>query len=169
LRTIILTGPKWSLIGATMYETNVSVGLTPYRYRRWPYITLGIDDSIIFQGILDDPQTLDVQQFLPEGHHVLWLHYQGKTNRDVGPTEQAIGINHIGFQGISTDRMVWSGVFEPDYPEPWYSQQTRSGSVPAKTLTDLKYLGFNGTYRLAFTVPVFRWIHELENLGWIFD
>jgi hypothetical protein len=31
------------------------------------------------------------------------------------------------------------------------------------------YLSWNGIWILSFTVPVFTWIHKVENLGWIYD
>ena len=30
------------------------------------------------------------------------------------------------------------------------------------------YLGFNGKWTLTFTVPVFTWIHQTQNQGWIY-
>jgi hypothetical protein len=148
-------------------ETDISISLRPYKLQRWPYIKIGVDNMIIFQGILTSLQEIHFNDKLSPGEHALWLEYTGKTNADVGQTEQAVEITGISMQGISTDRMIWAGVFEPVYPEPWYTQQIRSGHQLPKSMTGLSYLGFNGVYTLTFTSPVFRWIHELENLGWI--
>jgi hypothetical protein len=29
-------------------------------------------------------------------------------------------------------------------------------------------MGWNGRWELNFRVPIFTWIHQLENLGWIY-
>jgi hypothetical protein len=31
------------------------------------------------------------------------------------------------------------------------------------------YLSWNGKWTLTFDVPVFTWIHRVQNLGWIYD
>lgn len=38
-----------------------------------------------------------------------------------------------------------------------------------KFQTNATYLGWNGLWVLEFELPIFTWIHKLENLGWIYD
>jgi hypothetical protein len=100
------------------------------------------------------------------GEHVLWVKLEGKANADTTETEdQAIEISAVTVEGITADRFIWRGVYTPQYPEPWASQQAE---LPPE-ITNTTYLGFNGVWRLRFSVPVFRWIHEVEHLGWIYD
>lgn len=77
---------------------------------------------------------------------------------------QAVIIDNIKFFGISDPRFVWLGQYTPDYPKIWFSQQH---PTPARQLTNTDYLGWNGTWKLDFAVPVFTWIHQVQNLGWI--
>jgi hypothetical protein len=35
-------------------------------------------------------------------------------------------------------------------------------------LSSCNYLGWNGEWVLPFEVPVFKWLHDIENLGWIY-
>ena len=72
----------------------------------------------------------------------------------------AVIIKDIKFFDISDPRFVWAGVYYPEYPEHY----------PDKTypLPGHGYLGWNGIYRLEFSVPVFTWIHQTLDLGWIY-
>lgn len=81
-------------------------------------------------------------------------------NKAVNDKDTAVIIKSIGFFGISDPKFVWAGVYYPNYPEHY----------PDKTspLRFHDYLGWNGVYRLDFTVPVFTWMHQTQNLGWIY-
>jgi len=94
-------------------------------------------------------------------HECLSLTHFGKSADDA---DSAVIIKQISFFSISDPRFVWLGQYTPDYPELWYNQQI---SKPAAVLTNTDYLGWNGTWKLNFSVPVFTWIHQIQNLGWI--
>ena len=81
----------------------------------------------------------------------------GKADND--PTTAVI-IKSISFFGIEHPKFIWSGTYYPDYPE-HYSDKI--SSLPGQG-----YLGWNGVYRLEFSVPVFTWMHQVQNLGWIY-
>jgi hypothetical protein len=83
--------------------------------------------------------------------------------------QEAVVIDRISFFGISDPRFVWAGTYEPVYPEPWATQQRNAGVELAPRLTAHSYLGWPGKWTLTFTVPVFTWIHKIQNLGWIYD
>jgi hypothetical protein len=72
----------------------------------------------------------------------------------------AVIVKEIKFFEISDPRFVWAGVYYPEYPEHY----------PDKTspLPGHGYLGWNGVYKLEFSVPVFTWIHQIKNFGWIY-
>ena len=73
----------------------------------------------------------------------------------------AVIIKDIKFFDISDPKFVWAGVYYPEYPEHY----------PDKTspLPGQGYLGWNGVYRLEFSVPVFTWIHKIKDFGWIYQ
>ena len=78
----------------------------------------------------------------------------------------AVIIDKVEFFGIADPKFVWAGVYTPQYPEPWYSQQTEK---PPTQLPQQNYLGWNGTWRLDFTIPVFTWMHKTLDLGWVYQ
>jgi hypothetical protein len=73
----------------------------------------------------------------------------------------AVIIKDISFFDISDPKFVWSGVYHPNYPEHYVDKVT--------PLPGQGYLGWNGVYRLEFSVPVFTWMHQTMNLGWIYQ
>lgn len=81
----------------------------------------------------------------------------GKKDND---PNTAVIIKSIGFFGISNPKFIWSGTYYPDYPEHYLD---KISSLPGQG-----YLGWNGVYELKFTVPVFTWMHQVQNLGWIY-
>jgi len=94
--------------------------------------------------------------------HIKVTHF----NKPSNDPSTAVIIKSIAFFGISDPRFVWSGEYTPEYPEPWYSQQS---PPPPTTLINANHLGWNGTWTLKFDVPVFSWIHRVQNLGWIYS
>jgi hypothetical protein len=98
---------------------------------------------------------------LTAGTHVLEIEHLNKQPDD---PRTALIIRSIKFNDITSDKFVWRGVYTPDYPEPWASEQTNL----AQEITNTNYLGWNGIWRLEFTAPIFTWIHGVEDLGWIY-
>jgi hypothetical protein len=80
--------------------------------------------------------------------------------------EMAVIVDRIEFFGISHPKFVWSGVYYPQYPKLWHSQQC---PAPAAELPGSDYMGWNGRWRLDFDVPVFGWMHRTQGLGWIYQ
>lgn len=87
------------------------------------------------------------------------------TNKPELDQDMAVIIDQVEFFGISDPKFIWQGVYTPIYPEPWASQQQSL----AKELVGQTYMGWNGTWRLDFTLPVFTWMHKTLDLGWIYQ
>lgn len=86
-------------------------------------------------------------------------------NKPAADSTQAVIVESVEFFGITDPKFVWAGTYTPVYPEPWASEQ--SGPLP-KQLLGQGYLGWNGTWQLTFSVPVFTWIHQIQDLGWVY-
>lgn len=144
------------------YSTRFSVHLRPHGTVA-PKVQCGINDfdSDILVLKKDTEVVYDVE--LPIGRHRFVLNFANKTNTT---PDMAVEIAAVTVEGITVDRFKWAGVYYPDYPEPWASEQT-APLLP--TLLSSTYLGWNGQWELEFSVPVFRWIHTTEHLGWIYD
>lgn len=144
-----------------MFNTKLSVTLRPEGVFT-PHIRYGIDQIDMPLILLTDITTLDFNVDLSSGTHKFILSFENKTNET---HDQAVIIESITVEGMTLDRFKWAGKYYPVYPEPWASQQTEKLPTVIDSST---YLGWNGRWELEFSVPIFEWIHRIENLGWIY-
>lgn len=110
---------------------------------------------------LSGPAVFDIDFYSAESQQTLTIEHHDKSDLDA---TTAVMIDSVSFFGIQDPRFAWAGVYRPCYPEPWASQQADL----ADELSPHTYLGWNGVWRLTFGVPVFTWIHRVQNLGWIY-
>jgi hypothetical protein len=71
-------------------------------------------------------------------------------------------IKAISIDEIDIGSLVYMGVYEPDYPEPWKSEQIKLGVDLPKTRKFITEMGWNGTWTFSFTSPLYMWL--LNNL-----
>ena len=76
--------------------------------------------------------------------------------------DQLLHIKSIEIDEIDIGALVYEGVYKPDYPEPWASQQAEAGNKLPKTLKNVTQMGHNGTWTFTFTSPFYMWL--LDNL-----
>lgn len=137
----------------TEYQVQLSVSLQP----------VGCADVVITAGpdviacVLDQPQTIHFE-FVATNSFDLTVELRNKAELD---PYTAVEIARLDMFGISDPRFLWAGVYRPNYPA-HLSQQPPV--LPGQT-----YLSWNGTYRLTVTVPVFVWMHQTLNMGWLYD
>lgn len=137
---------------ATDYQVKMSLRLRPINQPR-VLITVGsktIDQTLThtqefkFDFVAHDRATVNV-------HHVDKL--------DSDP-DTAVEIVSVSFFGITDPQFAWAGVYTPAYP-PHLTGPCR--------LQGHTYLGWNGIWTLEFSVPVFSWMHQTLNLGWLYQ
>jgi hypothetical protein len=151
----------------TIYPVKLDIHLRSIWHDTPPKINIGINDNIE-QIILKNNQIFHYD-FTADTTSTLTIELLNKTNADTLPDkglDKAVIIESISFFGINDPKFVWNGEYRPDYPEPWYSEQIIK---PEPLLKNHTYLSWNGKWTLTFTVPVFTWIHRVQNLGWIYD
>ena len=76
--------------------------------------------------------------------------------------DQLLHIKNIEIDEIDVGALVYEGVYTPEYPEPWASQQRESGTELRESFKNVTAMGHNGTWRFKFTSPFYMWL--LENL-----
>jgi hypothetical protein len=143
------------------YLTDFAITIEPIYDNLPPKVQVGIDHELSTLELLTT-HTFIYSLDLAEGLHSISVSLVDKLNND---RTQAVKITRIEFEGISTSNMHYAGRYYPKYPQPWLSQQRVQ---PSACLQGCDYLGWNGTWQLEFTVPIFTWIHKLEHLGWIY-
>jgi hypothetical protein len=76
--------------------------------------------------------------------------------------DQLLHIKSIEIDEIDIGSLVYEGIYKPEYPEPWASQQAEKGNKLPETLKNVTQMGHNGTWTFTFTSPFYMWL--LENL-----
>ena len=76
--------------------------------------------------------------------------------------DQLLHIKSIEIDEIDIGSLVYEGVYKPEYPEQWATQQTEAGNKPPETLKNVTQMGHNGTWTFTFESPFYMWL--LENL-----
>jgi hypothetical protein len=140
--------------------TKIAVTLTPKLGKVPPEVFVSVPGHVVSETLWKTKR-VELEFDAPVGWIEIVFMNKPELDRDM-----AVIIDQIEFFGISDSKFVWSGAYMPKYPEPWYSQQIEK--PPAKLLQQ-NYMGWNGTWRLDFTVPVFTWMHKTLNLGWIYQ
>jgi len=131
----------------TKYPVKIRVTLEPVGN---PWVSVDIDGRGRTQHLTETTE-FDLE-FDSHDRGSLKIEHSKKADND--PTTAVI-IKQISFFGITNPKFIWAGIYYPDYPEHY--------ALPGQG-----YLGWNGIYRLEFSVPVFTWIHQTLDMGWIY-
>jgi hypothetical protein len=148
------------------YQTDIEIDIVPTYHSTVPEIVSGIDHTVD-RTQLSQPTTLKFNQLLTAGPHSVIIDFVNKQDADCVPhlgLDKYITIGDIRINSIHLPRFNWLATYEPVFPEPWYSQQNPR---PNPVQTGETHLGWNGRWQLKFDAPLFSWIHQLENMGWV--
>jgi len=120
-------------------------------------------------GTNDKPTIIEFEYELEEGKsYNLIINRSGKnvtqTKIEDGKIvkDQLLHIKSIEIDEIDIGGLIYEGVYKPEYPEPWATQQTEAGNKPPETLKNVTLMGHNGTWTFTFESPFYMWL--LENL-----
>ena len=76
--------------------------------------------------------------------------------------DQLLHIKSIEIDEIDIGSLIYEGLYTPEYPEPWYSQQVKANKTPEKSFKNATSMGHNGVWEFKFQSPFYMWL--LENL-----
>jgi len=150
------------------YDADISVLIVPRWFGRKPTGRIGVD-GVLTEFQIGIPTWFDFHICRDSDSicHIQVDHY-GKTDADtITGSDTALIIEQVKLNGIMSDKFTWEGEYRPEYPLGWI-QQNEGNELPP-ILKPHTYLGWNGTWTLEVTLPLYTWIHKLENLGWIYD
>ena len=133
-----------------------------------PHAEILIDDQSFFKQDItsteDEPTLIEFETDLEEGKdYQLIIKRSGKTNNQTIINEkgdilkdQLLHIKHITIDEIDIGALVYEGVYTPEYPEPWATQQRQSGNELKESFKNVTQMGFNGEWKFKFTSPFER-------------
>lgn len=120
-------------------------------------------------GTEQNPNLIELYHDLNEGQEYKFvIHRSNKDNsqtvveNDQIVKDQLLFIKSIEIDEIDLGGLVYEGLYYPEYPEPWASQQTAAGNTLSKSIKNVTSMGHNGRWELTFTSPFYMWL--LENL-----
>jgi len=121
-------------------------------------------------SIEEKPDLIEFEAELEEGKDSsLIIKRSGKSNNQTVINEkgdilkdQLLHIKSIEIDAIDIGALVFTGVYTPEYPEPWAKQQREAGIELKESFTNVTRMGHNGEWRFAFSSPFYMWL--LENL-----
>ena len=121
-------------------------------------------------GTEKNPTLIEFEQSLPADQKyklILKRHNKDKKQCIIDSTgkivkDQLLHIKSLEIDEIDIGDLVYEGVYTPQYPEPWYTQQVKDNKIPPKTFKNVTVMGHNGSWEFEFSAPFYMWL--LENL-----
>ena len=139
-----------------------------------PHAVIMLNDVSYFKGDItgteDKPNVIEFEQECTEGEKCeLIINRSGKTkgqavineNGDV-LKDQLLHIKGIEIDEIDLGALVYAGLYTPEYPEPWASQQRQAGVELRESFKNVTVMGHDGKWSFKFESPFYMWL--LENL-----
>ena len=136
----------------TEYPVRIKICLRPIGQ---PWVKIGLDNDLITKQLVT---VTDFEYEVDAADSVL-LTVEHFDKNDMDP-DTAVEIVSVSFFGITDPQFAWAGIYTPSYPPHWPGPK----ELPGQT-----YLGWNGVWKLEFSVPVFSWMHQTLNLGWLYQ
>lgn len=151
--------------------TVVDITLKPVFWNDCPEIEIRWDSTILYRGQLTHHHVMTFDVVGAAADHQLVVEFYNKRNGDTvieKNLDKAVIIESVGFEGMSFDSFMHAARYWPRYPES-YQRTCESQGITLKPAIHSNYLGWNGIWVLPVRFPIYTWIHETENLGWIYE
>ena len=138
-----------------------------------PIAEIKIADKTYFKdkitGTKQNPIKIEFEHTLEnETSHTLNIIRTGKTEQetvlenDTIIKDQLLNIKYMEIDEIDLGALTYDGVYTPEYPERWATQQRDKGVNLPKSFKNVTQMGHNGIWTFNFTSPFYMWL--LENL-----
>jgi hypothetical protein len=151
----------------TTYLNQIRITLEPVYYDEPPEVRVGIDKHLE-PATLTKTTTFDLDFDATADNYNLVVEFINKRDTDTDVErglDKAVKIKSVEIFGITDPKFIYASIYRPEYPRQWVKQQRIK---PQAELTGQTYLGWNGQWRMPFSVPIFTWVHKTQNLGWIY-
>ena len=76
--------------------------------------------------------------------------------------DQLLHIKSMEIDEIDIGALVYEGIYTPQYPEPWATQQREAGIELQESFKNVTNMGHDGEWKFKFKSPFYMWL--LENL-----
>ena len=148
---------------------DIQVHLKSIYHQEPPTVVLKVDENIVYSGELIQDTIFEYSADVCKGVHKISLELLNKKDSDcVDGKDKAVIIDKVLFFGIGSEHVLHKSTYVPIYSEEYIKSSRDDGIELGNVLESCNYLGWNGVWQTQFTAPVFTWLHNIENLGWIY-
>lgn len=154
-------------MGTNLKDINIGVSLRPIFWEEYPEYKIEFNDVELVKGFL--PNSVTHEWCLPAGNNnKLKIYFLNKKEDDtVANKDKAIIIDKVSIEGFQFDSFLRAGRYTPTYTK-GYLNYAQENNLPVHQVLQETDLRFNGFWELELTWPIFTWIHQTENLGWLY-
>ncbi len=153
----------------TTMLVDIQVHLKSVYHQEPPNVILKVDEDIVHSGELNRDTIFEYNGTVCQGVHNISLELLNKKDSDcVDGKDKAVIIDKILFFGIDSGQVLYKSTYVPMYSEEYIKSSLDDGVELDSVLESCNYLGWNGVWEVQFTAPIFTWLHNIENLGWVY-
>lgn len=151
-----------------MKDIKLGLVLSPVWWDELPEYRIEFNGTKIAGGFLKDSSNFSWT--LPAlDNNTLSVHFLNKKDGDTqGDKDKAIVVDKVIVEGFDFYSFLMAGRYIPDYPK-GYFDYAKEHNLSIEPVLTQNYLSFNGEWQLNIDWPVFSWIHQTENLGWLHE
>ena len=159
---------------AEIEKIKFSIKLYGESFDRKPEASVFLNEELVspkqsIAGTNNDPVLIEFTHELElEKEYALIIKREGKDKNQTIVEDgkivkdQLLHIHSIEIDEIDLGGLVYEGIYTPEYPEPWASQQKDAGKELPESFKNVTAMGHNGEWKLKFSSPFYMWL--LENL-----
>lgn len=142
-------------------DIEISVSLNGTFWKVPPKAKVFVNETLIFDDIVDSKKQISFSGKLPDGKHVLAIElcekdkYQTIIEDGKIVKDQLLNIDSISFDEIEIGFLKYA-------LSKYYYNENLIDKDPAKADSSVINLGINGRWELEFTTPIYIWL--LENV-----
>lgn len=151
-----------------MRNILIDLCLRPVYWNDLPEVKVVFNKTELYHGSMSDEKTFSWE--LPANdNNRLSIFLLNKTDNDtVDNKDKAVIIERIGIEKFYFKSIMLQSLYKPNYSQGYYDY-AKKNNIKVDSIIHSNYLGFNGEWYLDITWPTFLWLHEIENLGWIYE
>lgn len=145
----------------TTFNVKIKIQLVSHVVKTIPEISIGYNNKVLETVLVDSgSHSLEYSFGLAEGKSKFYIDFNNKQYSEWSESsDMAIEISKVTFQNL-TDDFKHLSLYIPDYP-------SAEEKLKWDPIIHSNYLGWNGRWFIEFNTPIYRWLHQQLNLGWL--
>jgi hypothetical protein len=153
-----------------MLLTNIKLHINPIYHLEPPSVLVKMDNNTLHSGELREDSILEFSGLLSADKHKITIELLNKKDSDCyDGHDKAVVIDSISFFNVTSIYTLLNSTYAPQYSKAYLKSQLEMNIIPDDVLHACNYLGWNGKWTTCFSVPIFAWLHRVENLGWVYS